>query len=163
MTEIAGAIAGVQLGRLPGLLESMRANHRHVAEGVGDFDGLVPRRIPDPEGDGGSSLTWFLPSKDIARRFIKSLRAEGIPCAQFYGGRPVYAAPSILQRRTATGKGGPWNCAEHPCDIEYEMGMCPRTEDLAARNVLVPIGAAFTKADCDDAVEGIRKVATAVL
>ena len=163
MTEIAGAIAGVQLGRLPGLIDAMRANQRHVGAGVSAIDGMTPRAVPDPDGDGGSSLTWFLPSKDLARRFIKALRAEGVPCAQFYGGRPVYATPSILERRTATGKGGPWNCSEHPTEIEYMPGMCPRTEDLAARNVLVPIGAAFDKTDCDDVVEAIQKVAAAVL
>jgi hypothetical protein len=80
-----------------------------------------------------------------------------------YGGQPVYAAPAILERRTASGKGGPWHCAEHPCAVEYRMGMCPRTEDLAARAVTVGVGVAYDQQDCADAAAAIAKVASHLL
>lgn len=159
MTEIAGAIAGVQLGRLPDLLARMRANRARIADALGVLPGLTPRRSPDPAGDGGSSLTWFLPSAELASSFVAALLAEGIPTAQLYGGLPVYANPAILARRTASNKGGPWHCAEHPTQVDYRMGMCPRTEDLVARSVSVGVGAAFTAADCDDVAEAVVKVA----
>lgn len=163
MTELAGAIATVQLGRLPDLLARMRANKRRIVSALGEVPGLKPRRIPDPDGDGASSITWFLPTADQAKRFLKAMWAEGVPSAPFYGGRPVYAHPSILEKRTASGKGGPWNCAEHPCRVEYRMGMCPRTEELVARNVIVGCGAAYSEADCDDVAAAVRKVATAII
>ena len=163
MTEIAGAIAGVQLARLPDLLAALRRNQRRVLDGVGGVDGLTPRRRPDPEGDGGSSATWFLPDGEVARRVVKALRAEGVPCAQMYRGQPVYANPALAAKRTASGKGGPWNCAEHPTGVGYHPGLCPRTEDLASRSLTVGIGPAWSESDCDDAVTAIHKVATAVL
>lgn len=159
MTEIAGAIASVQLGRLPGLLERLRANHARVAHAIGEVDGMSPRRIPDPDGQGGSSLTWFLPDPQVARRFARALLAEGVPCAQMYGGRPVYANPSILERRTASMKGGPWHCAEHPTTVEYRMGMCPTTEELVARSVIVPVGAQWSEGECGQVAEAVLKVA----
>ena len=159
MTEIAGAIGVVQLGRLPGLLASMRANCARVEEAIGPIAGLTARRRPDPTGAGGSSLTWFAPDAATARRMIDALRAERIPAAQMYDGRPAYDSPAVLARRTASGKGGPWNCAEHPTTVEYGPGLCPRTEDLAARSVTVGIGPAFTEQDCDDVAAGVRKVA----
>ena len=163
MTEIAGAIAAAQLAKLPGIVDAMRANKRRIAKAVGEIDGMAPRRVPDPDGEGGSSLMWFLPDGDTARRFVKALRAENVPTAQMYRGRPVYATPSILERRTASGKGGPWHCAEHPTDVEYRMGMCPRTEHLAARSVLVAVGPLYTPEQCDGVAEAITKVASAVL
>ena len=163
MTEIAGAIAGVQLTKLPGLLDAMRANRRILATTIGTVDGMVPRRVPDEEGEGGSSLTWFLPGADPARRFGKALRAEGVPCAQLYRGEPVYLTPAILARRTASGKGGPWHCAEHPTTIEYRAGLCPQTEALVARSLTVPVGPRWTPADCADVAEAVHKVARHVL
>ncbi len=163
MTEIAGAIAGVQLAKLPGLLDAMRANRRILATTIGTVDGMVPRRVPDEEGEGGSSLTWFLPGADTARRFGKALRAEGVPCAQLYRGEPVYLTPAILARRTASGKGGPWHCAEHPTTIEYRAGLCPQTEALVARSLTVPVGPRWTPADCADVAEAVHKVARHVL
>ena len=52
-----------------------------------------------------------------ARRFVKALFAEGVPCTQFYNGQPVYMTPHILAKQTASNKGGPWHCAEHPTDV----------------------------------------------
>ncbi len=163
MTEIAGAIAGPQFKKLPGLLERMRERKTRILGSVGEVPGMQRRRIPDPDGDGSSSITWFLPDAQTARLFVKALLAEGIPSGQIYDGKPVYATPSILAKRTASGKGGPWNCAEHPSNVEYRMGMCPRTEDLASRSISVGVGAAFTDEDCDDVTEAVLKVARHIL
>ncbi|MGH2812440.1 MAG: DegT/DnrJ/EryC1/StrS family aminotransferase, partial [Actinomycetota bacterium] len=163
MSEIAGAIAGAQLKKLPAIIEAMRKNKDQILEAIGNVPGMQRRRIPDPAGDGSSSTTWFLPEAEIARSFVRALIAEGIPSAQIYDGKPVYAAPSILARRTASGKGGPWNCAEHPTSVEYRMGMCPRTEDLVSRSVTVGVGAAFTEKDCDDVASAVLKVSSQLL
>jgi 8-amino-3,8-dideoxy-alpha-D-manno-octulosonate transaminase len=162
MTEIAGAIATVQLGRLPGLLTSMRANKRRILDDLGDVPGLQPRRRPDPEGDGSSSIMWFAPDQAGAVRTVSALRAEGVPAVQLYDGRPVYANEALLARRTASNQGGPWHCAEHPCQVTYELGMCPRTEALAARNVTIGVGAQFDEADCADVAAAVRKVSRAL-
>jgi len=163
MTEICGAIAGVQLSKLPGLLKSQRANQRRILEAIGKPAGLGFRRQPDPEGDGGSSIGLLLPDAPLSRRFGKALLAEGVPAGQLYRGLPVYATPSILDKRTASGKGGPWNCAEHPTTAEYRMGMCPQTEELVARSALVVVAAGYSPSDCDAVAEAILKVAEALL
>lgn len=153
MGELAGAVAGVQLGRLPGILDSMRANKRRILDAVGTIDGMTPRRVPDPDGDGSSSCMWFLPDKDAARRFARGLIGRGLPCAQMYRGEPVYWNQAVTARRTATGLG----------DWDAEPGMFPHTEALVARNVIVPVGPRYTDADCDELAEGIRAVADEVL
>jgi 8-amino-3,8-dideoxy-alpha-D-manno-octulosonate transaminase len=163
MTEIAGAIVDVQLRKLPQLLERLRANWGRVAGGIGEIDGMTPRRIPDGGGQGGSSLFWFLPAAEVARRFVRALLAEGVPCAQMYRGKPVYANPAILGRRTASMKGGPWHCTEHPTTVEYYMGLCPRTEELAARSLLVPIGPHWSLGECEQVADAVLKVASHLL
>jgi dTDP-4-amino-4,6-dideoxygalactose transaminase len=163
MTEIAGAIAGEQLKKLPTIIERFRANKRKILGSLGDIPGLEPRHTFDAEGDGASSLHWFLPDAKLARHFGKALRAEGIPAGPMYAGRPVYANPAILEKRTATGKGGPWNCAEHPTDVTYEMGMCPRTEELVARSFAIGNGVAFAASDCEDIATAVGKVAASLL
>jgi len=163
MTEIAAAIANAQLGKLDDLLARLRINRARIAEAVGDVVGLTPRLRHDPDGDGCSSITWFAPTKDVAKQFVKSLLHEGIPSTRMYNGLPVYSTPSIMQKRTASGKGGPWNCGEHPCHVDYAMGMCPTTEDLAARAITVPIGVLYDEADCKDVATAISKVAAHVL
>ena len=155
MGELAGAVAGVQLARLPHILRSMRANKARILDVVGAVDGLVRRRIPDHEGDGGSSITWFLPDASSAKRFAAALRDEGVPCAQMYRGRPVYLTPAVVARRTATG--------EYPTERSYGEGLCPRTEALVARSVIVPVGVGYTDDDCEMVGTAVRKVAEQLL
>jgi 8-amino-3,8-dideoxy-alpha-D-manno-octulosonate transaminase len=163
MGELAGAVAGVQLARLPYILAALRTNKARIVDAVGEVDGLTRRRRPDPEGDGSSSITWFLPDAALAKRFAAAVRAEGIPCAQMYRGRPVYLNAGVLARRTASDKGGPFACAEHPTDRTYGPGVCPRTEELVARSVIVPVGVGYSDRDCADIAAGVRKVACALL
>jgi dTDP-4-amino-4,6-dideoxygalactose transaminase len=70
-----------------------------------------------------------------------------------YAGKPVYTNPAVLARRTATGTG----------DWVAEPGMCPQTEALVARNVILPIGVRYTEQDCDEIAAAIVKVAGEVL
>lgn len=163
MTEIAGAIAGAQLRKLPGIIENCRSNRRKILDTLEAIDGLELRKSHDPDGDGGSSITWFAPTPELATTFVKALRAEGIPSAQMYEGRPVYANPAILAKRTATNKGGPWHCAEHPTSVTYEMGMCPAAEELVARSFVVGVGASFSPDDCEDVATAVGKVASHLL
>lgn len=161
MTEIAGAIASVQLDRLDGII----ASSRHAAQAIRSRLGDLPvdwRRIPDPEGEGGS-VTMFLQSADTAERFAAALKAEGVPAGRVYGGRPVYANPAVLARRTPWTTGCPFTCAEHPTDRVYHMGMCPRSEDLLGRSVSIGVGPHMTDAEIDDAVRAVRKVAEHLL
>ena len=163
MGELAGAVAGVQLGRLPAILAALRSSKRRILTAVGLIDGLDRRRVHDPDGDGSSSITWFLPDAPTAKRFAAAMRAEGVPCAQMYNGRPVYLNAAVLARRTASGRGGPWACAEHPTARTYGAGLCPRTEALVARSVIVPIGVGYCERDCDDVAAAVRKVAGRLL
>lgn len=163
MTEIAGAIADAQLKKLPTIIEGFRSNRRKILETLGDVDGLELRASHDPEGDGGSSITWFLPTTDISLSFIRAMWKEGIPCVQMYNGEPVYMTPSVMAKRTATNKGGPWHCAEHPTDVVYERGLCPRTEELVSRSLTVGVGPAYSSSDCEDVATAVAKVASHLL
>jgi dTDP-4-amino-4,6-dideoxygalactose transaminase len=104
----------------------------------------------------------FFDDAVTARRFATALCAEGVPAGSPYGGLPAYATPSVLEQRTASGKGHPFHCAEHPAPA-YAMGMCPETEDLLQRCVRIGVSPAYTDADCDDVIEAVGKVADAVL
>ena len=60
-SELQGAVARVQLTRLDGLLERMRANHARLAERVAPLPGLTLRRQNDAGGDAGVLVRLRLP------------------------------------------------------------------------------------------------------
>ncbi len=158
MNEIAGAILGSQLQKLPAILERIEVNTGVLRAGLEEYaPASLERRIP---GRDDQSLWIIAYEKDgaAAARRIAALRAEGVPAGKIYGGQPVYAAPQILNQWTAA-RGCPFDCPTYfPEPIQYHMGMCPRSEELMARSVVIESGPLLSEEDLDDLLWGVQKV-----
>ena len=167
MTELSGAVALVQLGRLDGLLETMRTRKRALKEGMADAlarAGGQFRTLADPAGDTGIALIFFMPTVDLAQRAIQALKAEQIGASALYDpdrvDYHVYAhwAP-ILAQRPWSAQGGPWRWGE---PVNYTADMCPRSLDLLGRAVHLNVNPLFTDEDIAETVTGLNKVLRAL-
>src|SRR5436190_20541928 len=148
-SELTGAVARVQLRRLDGLLERMRAAHRRLVERVSQLPGLTLRRANDEGGDGGIALVAFTESAALAREAVQALQAEGVAAMQVYSTDVVdlhvfpYWKP-VLDRLPA------------PPD-------CPRTLELLERAVHVDLSPLNDEQDLAEIELALTKVATRVL
>ena len=115
-SEIQGAIARVQLTRLDGLLERMRAGQAAMAERVAALPGLTLRRSNDEGGDAGICLIAFCERADLAAAAVEALKAEGVLAMRLYDPsfvdlhvypywKPVLDAIAALVRRRPTARG----------------------------------------------------------
>lgn len=163
MGELQGAVANAQMGKLDGILTDMRLRHRmiseriapHVEERGGHF-----RFQPDPEGDTGLSLTFFLPTIDEARFAVDALLAEGLPVMNLYRDKVDYHVASdwvsILAKRSWSNSGAPWsNGLPSP---EYTRDDWPRTLDILWRSVHLDVSPDLTMSQVDQICEGFKKV-----
>ena len=82
-----------------------------------------------------------------------------MPAGRLYGGRPVYMNPAVLERRTPWKVGCPWHCEQHPTGRTYHPGLCPRSEDILPRAIVIPVGPRMTDSDCAQVVTAVRKAA----
>lgn len=163
MNEIAGAILGVQLGKLREILNRIERNRAIVRGALEEIDGLQLAPAAPERDRHGLGVLFYLPSAAEADAVAKALRAEGVPAGKIYGGHPVYAAPQILNQWTIVD-GCPFNCPSFfPEPIKYSMGMCPRTEDLLQRGVSIGLGPFFEEEDLEDIITGVQKVARHLL
>jgi 8-amino-3,8-dideoxy-alpha-D-manno-octulosonate transaminase len=167
MTELAGAVALVQLGRLDGLIETMRVHKGVLKEGMADAlsrAGGQFRVLTDPAGEAAIALIFFMPTVDLAQRAIQALKAENIGASALYDpdrvDYHVYAhwAPILAQRSWAP-LGGPWRWGE---PVTYSPDMCPRTLDLLGRAVHLNVNPLFTDDDIAETVVGLNKVLNAL-
>ena len=158
MGELAGAVAGAQLRKLDGLLATLRALKKRIKDAISDIEEFEFRPIPAADEEVGFTLVFYLAERDKALRFVEALVAENVDAYQLYDGDPVYAYPQVLNQRTPTDEGCPFKCPLAARRIEYEMGMCPKTEELMGRSVWIPISTLLTDGDADDIIKAIRKV-----
>lgn len=159
MNEIAGAILDCQLAKLDEILNRIERNTSIVRTAVGEIEGIQLRPYNPARDRHALGVVFYLPTPEKADQIGAALRAEGVPAGQVYGGQPIYAAPQILNQWTIT-RGCPFDCPSYfPEPIRYQMGMCPRSEDLLARGVSISIGPFYEEEDLDDIITAVQKVA----
>jgi 8-amino-3,8-dideoxy-alpha-D-manno-octulosonate transaminase len=152
-TELSAAVGRVQLGRLDGLLERMRANHERLAAVVSGLPGLTLRRSNDSAGDAGIALIAYADAAALAAEAAAALQAEGVPAMQLYSPDFVdlHVYPfwrPVLDRISAAGASAP---------------DCPRTLDLLGRAVHVDVPPQLDEQDLEEYELALRKVALGVL
>ncbi|MDX6513307.1 MAG: hypothetical protein QOE36_2811, partial [Gaiellaceae bacterium] len=153
-SELTGAVGRVQLGRLDGLLERMRASHARLSAHVAGLPGLRLRRATDDGGDAGIALIAFAESAALAHDAVDALRAEGFGAAmQVYSPDFIdlhiypYWRP-VLDRIAAAGGAAP---------------DCPRTLDLLERAIHLDLSPLNDEQDLADLELALTKVAHRVL
>jgi dTDP-4-amino-4,6-dideoxygalactose transaminase len=152
-SELTAAVARVQLTRLDGLLEGMRANHARLASVVADLPGLTLRRSNDAAGDACMALIAFTETPALAAEAVDALKAEGIPALLIYdpGFVDLHVYPywrPVLEAIATAGLPAP---------------DCPRTLDLTGRAVHVDVPPQLDERDLEEYELALRKVALGVL
>ncbi len=78
MMELQGAIGLAQLKKLDYIIERQRENKAKIKEGIKHNPGIEFRQIPNPEGEIGDTLTFFLKNREKAKKFVKIWTEKGL-------------------------------------------------------------------------------------
>jgi 8-amino-3,8-dideoxy-alpha-D-manno-octulosonate transaminase len=164
MCELRAALGLAQFSRLEDILRRCRAFKRRVVEGIADLKQIEPQDVPDPKGDCGISLAFYLPNPRRAKAFSDALKREGIPNGTMFNqGIPdrhiYYHWDYVLHKWSRDRLGLPWSRAVYKGNVKYSRNMCPNTLHWLGRAVVLHIHQHLTVRDADDLIRGIRKVA----
>ena len=152
-SELQGAVARVQLTRLEGLLERMRANQAWLAERVAELPGLTLRRRNDEGGDAGICLIAFAETPALAGDAVDALRAEGVEAQRIY-------SPDVIDLHVYPF----WKpVLDAIADAGLPAPDCPRTLDLLGRTIHVDVSPLCDERDLEEIALAFRKVALGVL
>lgn len=165
MSELEAAVDAVQLLKVPATARRFNAVKRRITERLGRYREIVPQAINDPEGEVGSTLSFFPESAVLARRIVAALAAEGVPARTREPGVPdwniYHEMYPVALKGAPTGDGCAYHCPryrERGGYVEYRKGDCPVADDLFERTVTVPLGQWWTEADCWNIAAGLEKV-----
>ncbi len=167
MSEIAGAIARVQLKKLPKIVAAMRRAKAEIKKGISGVEGIGFRRVNDEKGDTAAFLILILPDGARAKKFSESMNANKIyaglsPTVRVadFGMHVYYNIHSLAGKHSNSADGFPWTLpANKASDYDYHKGAMPQSDDLMERSVIMPIPSVMTKQDISDTIRGIREAA----
>jgi len=77
MMELQGAIGLAQLKKLDYVIERQRENKAKIKEGIGHNPEIKFREIPNPEGEIGDTLIFFLENREKTKNFIRMWSEKG--------------------------------------------------------------------------------------
>ncbi|MBL7732943.1 MAG: DegT/DnrJ/EryC1/StrS family aminotransferase [Chitinophagaceae bacterium] len=84
ISELHAAVGLAQVKRVPEFLAIQKKNHRLLKDMLATVPEISFRRIPDPDGDSCSFISWFLPTREITAAVINEMKAQGILPGNFY-------------------------------------------------------------------------------
>jgi len=165
MSELCGAVASVQLRKLPQIVEHMRASHRRIQARLEGLPGLQKRRFHDDEGHTGSFVILILKTRRRAVDVAQSLRGSGLSpvCRLIDFGLHVYSnVRALVQKVPLSPAGNPWRLPENAeSAYDYALGACPQSDDLFERSVLISVPSRLTREQEDAAAAAIRRAVEA--
>jgi 8-amino-3,8-dideoxy-alpha-D-manno-octulosonate transaminase len=149
MGELAGAVARVQLGKLPRLVAHMNGSKKRLRRHLEQVSGLALRRLPDPEGDSGPFIILLLPQAETARSVARRLTQQGLAntfTLTEYGLHIYFNIDALVRRVPLSAAGNPWSLAENAdSPTRYERGTCPQSDALFDRSVIVTVPSRLTR------------------
>ncbi|MBN2311438.1 MAG: DegT/DnrJ/EryC1/StrS family aminotransferase [Candidatus Hydrogenedentes bacterium] len=160
MNEILSAILRVQLSRLDGILDTLRAEKRMLMGELSGVSAFSFNPIHDPAGDCATTLGLLFDTETEARRFIDGMKAEGMTVASpIDSGIHVYSnwTPVLEKRGAHHPARDPFKLCGY--DVEYSKDMCPDT--LAYLKRTVYLGTAINRSgdDLRGLIQTVKKVA----
>jgi len=137
MTEVQGALLVAQLRKLDRIREHLRHNRDLVWDRLKGLPGIGFRELTDADGDLATHLVVVFPDAASATEVTQELGSITLD----HSGWHVYSQMEhLLARRTASGRGCPFDCECHGSAVRYEVGMLPATDALLARSMSFAIG-----------------------
>jgi 8-amino-3,8-dideoxy-alpha-D-manno-octulosonate transaminase len=163
MSELNGALALAQVRKRERILARLRAIKQRMLAGLDGVSGIRLQDVPDPKGDCGVSLVFFVETSERARRVAESLRREGMAAGSLFDkGIPdrhiYYHWDYVLEKRSSDPYGHPWTDAARPCQVTYHHDMCPRSIDILGRCVVIPLTQVMSDAHVESCVVAMKKV-----
>jgi 8-amino-3,8-dideoxy-alpha-D-manno-octulosonate transaminase len=84
ISELHAAVGLAQIRKLDRFLAIQRKNNSILRSYMEQVPGISFRVVPDPTGDSGSFLSWFLPSAEAMEKAIAAMKEAGIMPGNFY-------------------------------------------------------------------------------
>ena len=161
MPELCGAVASVQIDKLPGIIANMRASKNRIKKSLESAAGLNSRKLNDAKGDTGPFIIMILDNEAKAVSAVNKMKESGLHNVfriADYGLHIYYNIPSLVNKVPLSPAGNPWNLSENSESVyNYQKGSCPKSDDLFSRSILLPIPSKLSLEQETQAAEVVRE------
>ncbi|MFP4474211.1 MAG: DegT/DnrJ/EryC1/StrS family aminotransferase [Desulfatibacillaceae bacterium] len=156
ISELNAAVGLAQLRKLDMILSTQRRNKEVLKRAFSQFDDVIFRTIPDPQGDTATFLCFFMPDEKSARDTVDGFKKEGVPGVFYWYANNWHYH---LQWEHFASLSSPSRLAVEALgrELPHASANLPVSDRIMARTVCMLINLSWTE---DDLEERIRKIET---
>jgi dTDP-4-amino-4,6-dideoxygalactose transaminase len=156
MTEIQGAIGGIQLKKLPEFIKIRNKNAEFLNNSVDQIDGINPPFVPEYCEPAYNYWIGRINPKEIG--LSKEQFLERFPKSKVLYPKPLYKT-KLFQEKIAYPKGCPWSCPFYGKEIDYTNITLPNVELITKEIFALDVHPKITQQELEDYIEIMRKLA----
>jgi 8-amino-3,8-dideoxy-alpha-D-manno-octulosonate transaminase len=156
MTEVSAAIMTEQLKKIDNIITAMRKRKRRIKKEISDIDDIEFRKLPDPEGETAVCLVFYVSTSNKAQEFERALHAENI-YATTGGYPPVLYHPKSFDGHVFVHWQHIFKGLDRVLD-KYSQSL-----NILSRAVHLDVSPILSDDDVNSIIEGVHKIAKAVL
>ena len=162
ISELHAAVGLAQIRKLDTFLAIQKKNQGLLKDILSQVPGITFRKVPDPQGDSCSFLSWFLPTAKLTEAVVEEMKAQGILAGNFYWFKNNwhYISKWDHLKNADTLQGVTHDV--HLALKEYATKSFPASDDVMGRCVSTAISLVWTeeqiKEKGEKMVDAIKKV-----
>ncbi|MBN1293050.1 MAG: DegT/DnrJ/EryC1/StrS family aminotransferase [Candidatus Latescibacteria bacterium] len=162
MSELIGAVASVQIKKMPSIIEHMRGSYNRIKDFLrSNISDLEFRTLNDPAGHTGPFMIIRLKNEDQAKKAARYMKENGLPSIARladYGLHIYYNIAQLVNKTPLSPSGNPWNLEKNKNSFyNYGKGACPYSDELFSKSIVIPIPSKLTVEQEKDAADVITK------
>jgi 8-amino-3,8-dideoxy-alpha-D-manno-octulosonate transaminase len=157
ISELNAAVGLAQLKKLDFILEKQKAHKKAIKDALTQFPEIGFRKIPDPQGDSATFLSFFLPDESFASAASASLADAGVDgCFYWYVNNWHYIRQWDHFKTLKSPAGLPITLAKDRPD--YGKIQLPTSDGIMKRTISMQIKLSWTADELSQRIEKITKV-----
>ncbi|CAG0900665.1 unnamed protein product [Cyprideis torosa] len=156
LSELNAAIGLAQMRKIETIRNINRENKAVFKEVMEQIPELSFRHIPDPDGDSGTFLNFFLPTQELAEKAVNKMKSEGLGGFDYWYKNMYHF---INQWDHVKNMKAPQKLAIHEFGApqDYQNLHLPKSQEVIGRLISFGIKAAWSKEETQAYAEKIAK------
>ncbi len=149
ISELHAAVGLAQMRKIDMILKAKKANQNYLKEKLSVVKGLTFRPVPDPEGDSGTFLNFFLPTTEMAGKAMAEFGKAGVAGCNYWFTN-MYHFINQWDHVKGLKSSAPLAINHLGAPQDYNNLQLPKSQDVVGRLISLGIRATWTKAEMDE-------------
>ena len=148
ISELHAAVGLAQMRKLEKIRSMKKINQQYLMAKLAEVKGITFRPVPDPDGDSGTFLNFFLPTTEQAGKAVAEMNKAGVPGLNYWYTN-MYHFINQWDHVKDLKSSAPLAIHHLGAPQDYHKLELPKSQHVVGRLISVGIKAGWTKEEMD--------------